>query len=79
MMIKVQAVYDKEQGKRFFYRDKVSEHGKTRILIECPFCHTRFWGYVWSIKGSGKKCVACGALHTGKGIAHPVIGEISGE
>ena len=36
--------------------------GRTRILIECPFCGAREWAYVWSLAGSGKRC-PCGALH----------------
>jgi len=41
----------------------VSEVGKTRILIVCPFCDEEVWAYKWSLAGSGKKCPQCGAKH----------------
>jgi rubrerythrin len=41
----------------------VSEFGKTRILIVCPFCGEEVWAYKWSLAGSGKKCPQCGAKH----------------
>ena len=65
------AQYDRERQERFVYLDKVSEFGRTRILIECPFCNSHFWAFVWSLRGSGKKCVNCGALHSGWGVAFP--------
>lgn len=40
-----------------------SEMGRSRILIECPFCGETFWAYVWSLAGCGKKCPRCGAKH----------------
>lgn len=43
--------------------DRVSEAGRTRIEIECPFCREQFWAYVWSLAGSGKRCPKCKALH----------------
>ena len=47
--------------KRPIYIKKVSsEMGRTRWEIECPFCHTRLYVYVWSFSGSGKNC-DCGA------------------
>ncbi len=42
----------------------VSEFGKTRSLIECPFCGEPVWAYHWSLAGGGKKCPNCGAKHT---------------
>lgn len=50
--------------------------GRTQIQIECPFCLTQFWAYVRSLSGGGKKCEnkACGAMHTGFGVAFPVEG-----
>lgn len=53
-----------------------SAMGRSRIEIECPFCLTRFWAYIWSISGGGKKCEnkACGAMHTSFGVAYPVAG-----
>lgn len=62
---------------RFFrVLDRRSDFGRTRIQIECPFCKTRFWAYVWSISGGGKKCEnkSCGAMHTSFGHAWPVAG-----
>jgi len=43
--------------------DEVSEFGKSRILIECPYCKTEVWAYKWSLAGHGKKCPKCGAIH----------------
>ena len=59
---------------------KVLEHrsasGRSRVNIECPFCATRFWAYIWSISGGGKKCEnkQCGAKHAAHGVAYPVVG-----
>ena len=55
---------------------QVRQMGKTRIEIECPFCGWRFWAYIWSISGGGKKCEnkACGAMYTSHGGAYPVAG-----
>lgn len=39
-------------------------NGRSRILIECPYCQKRVWGFLWSLAGSGKKCPGCGAKHT---------------
>jgi len=64
--------YDEEKRRKYRYLKEISEFGRTRILIECPFCQTRFWAFVWSLCGSGKKCDNCGALHTGAGMARPV-------
>ncbi len=52
----------------------VSEMGKRRIEIECPFCFQEFWAFVWSLSGSGKRCPNCGAMHSGHGIASPIEG-----
>ncbi len=41
-----------------------SEHGRSRVLIVCPFCGREVWGYKWSMAGCGKKCPRCGAIHT---------------
>ena len=54
-----------------------SEMGKSRVLIECPFCLTQFWAYVWSISGGGKKCPNCGSIHTSFGVAYPIEGNES--
>lgn len=55
---------------------QVRQMGKTRVLIECPFCLSRFWAFIWSISGGGKKCEnkKCGAMHTSFGVAYPVAG-----
>ena len=37
--------------------------GRSYIYILCPFCGTRVRAYIWSLAGSGKKCL-CGAKHT---------------
>lgn len=43
-----------------------SAMGRTRILIECPFCQAEVWAYVWSLCGGGKRC-DCRAMLTGRG------------
>jgi hypothetical protein len=73
------ARYDQEKSKRFIFHGKISEFGRTRLLIECPFCKMTFWAFVWSLRGSGKKCEGCGALHTGTGVAFPVISHKKGK
>lgn len=41
----------------------VSQVGRTRWKIECPYCGQIVVGYLWSLAGSGKRCPECGALH----------------
>lgn len=55
---------------------RYSEMGRSRVIIECPFCQTQFAAYIWSISGGGKKCEnkKCGAMHTSFGVAYPVAG-----
>ena len=31
-------------------------HGKSTIIIVCPFCKRETEAYIWSINGSGKRC-----------------------
>jgi hypothetical protein len=52
----------------------ISEMGKRRIEVECPFCLDRFWAYLWSLSGGGKRCPNCGAMHASHGSAYPVEG-----
>jgi hypothetical protein len=44
--------------------------GGSEVMVECPFDGTRFWAFIWSISGSGKKCPTCGARH-GRSLAYP--------
>lgn len=37
--------------------------GRTTIYVTCPFCHAETEVYIWSFRGSGKRC-RCGALMT---------------
>ena len=59
--------------------DKRTEMGRSRVKIECPFCKSQFWAFIWSISGGGKKCEnkACGAMHVSHGRAYPVSGRES--
>jgi hypothetical protein len=41
---------------------RVSETGRSRVGIRCPFCDVVTEAYVWSLAGSGKRC-ECGAVH----------------
>lgn len=68
--------YNKSENARRDWRSfgVISEMGKRRIEIECPFCFATFWAYVWSISGGGKRCTNCGAMHTSYGFAYPVEG-----
>lgn len=47
------------------------EMGKSRVLIECPFCKGQFWAYVWSLSGSGKRCPHCNSWHGSFGAYPP--------
>jgi len=47
---------------------RVSQNGKTRIGLECPFCYVVVETYVWSLP-NGKRCV-CGAMHGRFGSTH---------
>lgn len=64
--------YDQSKGRTYAVQDRRSEMGRSRVMIRCPFCHTSFWAFIWSISGSGKKCEGCGAMHGSMGVAYPV-------
>lgn len=53
--------------------DGNSEHGKSTITIQCPFCGSESVAYLWSLAGSGKRC-ECGALHDYFGYTTPKKG-----
>lgn len=53
---------------------RVDETGRSRVKLECPFCYERFWAYIWSLCGGGKKCPNCGAIHGGTLMASPIEG-----
>lgn len=40
---------------------KSSRHGKSTMMVRCPFCEKELEVYIWSLAGSGKRC-SCGAL-----------------
>ena len=44
----------------------ISENGRSRGWITCPFCAEKVLCYLWSLAGSGKRC-GCGALLTSIG------------
>lgn len=48
-----------------------SKFGRSTIDIRCPFCTVVTTAYVWSLAGSGKRCVlrSCRALFDGRGHA----------
>jgi hypothetical protein len=52
----------------------ISEIGKRRSRVECPFCLAVFWVFHWSLAGGGKKCPHCGAMHASFGLAYPLEG-----
>lgn len=47
---------------------RISENGRTRIQLQCPFCSNVVEAYVWSL-GNGKRCT-CGAMHGRLGSHH---------
>lgn len=40
---------------------RASRHGKSTMMVKCPFCEKKIEVYIWSFAGSGKRC-SCGAL-----------------
>ena len=52
---------DKE-SREFTVVNRIREFGKSRIVIECPFCGELTIAYLWSFSAVGKKC-KCGAHH----------------
>lgn len=40
-----------------------SRHGRSTMMVKCPFCEEELEVYIWSFAGSGKRC-SCGALLT---------------
>lgn len=64
------STFDLARRRDYRVLDRRSEMGRSRVFIECPFCKGRFWAYVWSLAGSGKKCPHCEAFH-GSMAAYP--------
>ena len=52
---------DVAEKREFVVTQRISEFGRSRMLIRCPFCHTETWAYIWSISGHGKRCGGCRA------------------
>lgn len=48
------------EKKIIFGYKSTSEHGRSTMILECPFCKTNVTVYLWSFRGCGKKC-SCGA------------------
>lgn len=61
--------YDRDSPKEYTVHRVISEFGRSRSEIECPFCGELFWAHWWSISGGGKKCPECGAKHNSYGTA----------
>ena len=40
-----------------YVRDFTSEFGRSKAIVECPFCGKRNIAYKWSLAGSGKRCL----------------------
>lgn len=60
-------------------RDGRSAMGRSTVIITCPWCQADTEAYVWSLAGSGKRCVKCGALHTYRGISYRRVDKGSGD
>jgi hypothetical protein len=52
--------YEIRPNRKFNEQQRV---GKGTVDVECPFCGEVTRCYVWSLAGSGKKCI-CGAIHS---------------
>src|SRR4030095_4133943 len=50
------------ESRTYFSDHYRSAFGKSSIVITCPFCGDKVKAYLWSLAGTGKKCV-CGAIH----------------
>lgn len=35
-----------------------SRHGKSTMMVKCPFCEEEYEVYIWSFAGSGKDALA---------------------
>lgn len=68
--------YNRSENAQRTFRtlERVDAVGRSKVRVECPFCFHRFWAFVWSISGGGKKCPNCGSMHTSFGVAYPLIG-----
>lgn len=40
-----------------------SEHGRSTVILTCPWCNTETEAYIWSLSGGGKKCDGCPSVH----------------
>lgn len=49
------------EKRKYVVTRRISEFGRSRMLIRCPFCHAESWAYIWSIAGHGKRCEGCRA------------------
>ena len=58
------------ERKPCMYQNYISEFGRSRVKVECPFCGKVNIAYNWSLAGSGKRCgnPACRA-HLFMGVA----------
>ena len=45
------------ERKPCYMQDYTHEHGRSRVIVKCPFCGHANIAYVWSLAGSGKRCV----------------------
>lgn len=52
-------------------KEQGDDEGVQIFTIECPFCKDHMTAYIWSLRGSGKRC-DCGAKITGWGSAYHV-------
>ena len=47
----------------YSYQVISSDVGRTKVLLDCPWCHDQVEAFLWSLAGSGKRCTnpACRA------------------
>jgi hypothetical protein len=56
--------YKNSEKKIHLRFDGDSNRSRAYDIIECPFCKTDAFAYLWSITVRGKRCEICGAMHT---------------
>ena len=44
------------ERKPCYMQDYIHEHGRSRVIVKCPFCGRANIAYTWSLAGSGKRC-----------------------
>lgn len=70
---------DKITLRKFSVHKRVSEMGRTHVFFNCPFCNHTVRGYIWSMRGCGKRCESCGALNDAQGNSYQWTTKVVGD